>query len=58
MMTKQEAMNRKELLEKLLQTITADPRFRKLNPDLDTYVDEILDEINEMNKIINQNPSI
>jgi ribosome assembly protein YihI (activator of Der GTPase) len=57
-MTKQEAMNRKELLEKLLQTITADPRFRKLNPDLDTYVDEILDEINEMNKIINQNPSI
>ncbi|MDR2004234.1 MAG: hypothetical protein LBQ74_14485 [Prevotella sp.] len=57
MMTKKEAMNRKELLEKLLQTITADPRFRELNPDLDAYVDEILDEINEMNKIINQNPS-
>jgi ribosome assembly protein YihI (activator of Der GTPase) len=57
MMTRKEAMNRKELLEKLLQTITSDPRFRKLNPDLDAYVDEILDEISEMNRIINQNPS-
>ncbi|MDR1718197.1 MAG: hypothetical protein LBS20_20380 [Prevotella sp.] len=57
MMTRQEAMNRKELLEKLLQTITSDPRFRKLNPDLDAYVDDILDEIGEMNRIINQSPS-
>lgn len=55
-MTKEEALNRKELLEKLIETITSDDRFRKLNPNLDAYVDEILDEINEMNRIIN-NPS-
>ncbi|MDR1344885.1 MAG: hypothetical protein LBJ39_05975 [Tannerellaceae bacterium] len=58
MMTWQEAINRKELLEKLLRTITSDPRFRKLNPNLDAYVDEILDEISEMNRIINQRPSV
>lgn len=55
-MTEEEAKNRKELLEILIETITSDERFRKLNPNFDAYIDEILDEINEMNKIIN-NPS-
>jgi len=55
-MTEEEAKNRKELLETLIKTITSDERFRKLNPRFDEYIDEILDEINEMNKIIN-NPS-
>lgn len=55
-MTKEEAIIRKELLEKLIETITSDERFRKLNPNFDSYIDEILDELNEMNRIIN-NPS-